>query len=253
MIDRKLFIKPFTEDHLPNWKCPNCNNSVLKIQDDKFLTQNTSNTELYKSEIWFEPEEHAKLVFTSILICSNDKCKEVVSCSGEVLVDRDYYTNNKGQEDWHYVKYFKPKFFYPTLHFFQIPENTPENVNKSIQESFSLFFINKSSAANQIRVALECLLTHLKIKRFNIRKGKRNRLNLHQRIDLLPSKYQSIKDLCFAIKWLGNSGSHCGEQLKSNNIFDGYDLLSALLDELYHNKQDHAKRLAKKINTKKGV
>lgn len=255
MIDRKLYQGSFVKDDIPSWICPTCNSSVLKLAEGKdFLLKHDSMTEQFKQEDWFDVVEHWTYTFTSILTCSNDKCKEVVTCSGTGFVEQDYYTNQDGQPDWKYIEYFKPKFFYPALHFFKIPENTPEDVSKAILESFSLFFTNKSSSANQIRIALECLLTHLKIKRFNIRAGRsRQRLNLHERINLLPNKYQDIKDLCFAIKWLGNSGSHSSEALSSNNIFDGYDMLSVLLEELYHNKQEHAKKLAKKINTRKGV
>lgn len=253
MIDRKIYRKSFTQDNLPNWKCPTCNNSILSINENNIIIKNNSFTEMNQNEEGFEPEM-ASFIFTVIFSCNNPKCKEVVSCCGSGYWEEEPYDDYETMEQsLEYVSYFTPHYFYPPLHFFEIPKKTPEDVSNAIIQSFSLFFTNKSSSANQIRVALECLLTHLKIKRFNIVKGKKRRLNLHERIDLLPSKYQHIKDLCFAIKWLGNSGSHCGEELTSNNIFDGYDLLSVLLEELYNNKQKHAKKLAKKINTKKGV
>lgn len=253
MIDRKLYLGSFTTDNLPNWICPTCHSSVLQLDKDKFLSENDSSTEQNKHEDWFEPAGMAKLIYTTLLKCTNPRCLEIVSCSGTGFVEQEYYTNRDGQPDWQYMDYFKPKFFYPPLHFFHVPEDTPEDVTEAILQSFSLFFTNKSSSANQIRISLECLLTHLIIKRYVIRRGKQHRLTLHERINLLPSKYQHVKELCFAIKWLGNSGSHCGEELTSDNVFDGYDLLSVLLEELYHNKQEHAKKLAKKINTRKGV
>lgn len=253
MIDRKIYRKSFTQDNLPNWKCPTCNNSILSINENNIISKNDSFTEINQGEDGFEPEM-ASFIFTVIFSCNNPKCKEVVSCCGSGYWEEEpYYDYETMEQRLEYVSYFTPQYFYPPLHFFEIPKKTPEDVSNAIIQSFSLFFTNKSSSANQIRVALECLLTHLKIKRFNIVKGKKRRLNLHERIDLLPSKYQHIKDLCLAIKWLGNSGSHCGEELTSDNIFDGYDLLSVLLEDLYNNRQEHAKKLAKKINTKKGV
>ncbi|CAA6826711.1 MAG: Unknown protein [uncultured Sulfurovum sp.] len=187
--------------------------------------------------------------FTTLLTCSNQRCKEVVTCLGRGYVKTKYGRNN----DIEYIEYFKPIFFYPALQIFDIPVKTPEEVKAHIHSSFSLFFNNPSAAANQIRIALECLLTHMKIKRYNISNGKQRRLNLHQRIELLPAKYQHVKDLFFAIKWLGNSGSHCGDKITMDNVFDGYDMLSFLLEELYENRQTHAKKLAKKINDNKGV
>lgn len=258
MINRKLYTSYFRRDNLPNWRCPNCDSSLLKIKDDKFVSDNNSATELNKSEDWFDPIEMAELTFTALLECQNDKCKEVITCSGSGFVDYEYYINEYGEQDRYYERYFVPKYFYPPLHFFRIPDETPEDVINAILESFSLFFTNKSSSANQIRVALECLLTHLGIKRFENRKDKKTKkgyrywLSLHERIQLLPEKYKSIKELCLAIKWLGNSGSHCGESLNSEDVFNAYDMISNLLDILYYNKNEHARKLAKKINRKKG-
>lgn len=259
MIDRKLYKKYFSKDDIPNWKCPTCNNSILSINENKIISKNNSFTEINQGEDGFEPEM-ASFIFTVIFSCNNPKCKEVVSCCGSGYWEEEPYDDYKNMEQrLEYVSYYTPHYFYPPLHFFEIPKKTPEDVSNAIIQSFSLFFTNKSSSANQIRVALECLLTHLKInkyeKRFNKKTNKNymNRLSLNDRIKLLKPKYQHIKDLCIAIKWLGNSGSHCGEELTSDNIFDGYDLLSVLLEELYNNKQEHAKKLAKKINTKKGV
>jgi len=70
---------------------------------------------------------------------------------------------------------------------------------------------------------------------------------------LLATKYDGHKEICSAIKWLGNAGSHCEEELDIDNIFDGYDMLSFLLDEIYNNRHHHVKKLAKNINAKKGV
>jgi hypothetical protein len=38
-----------------------------------------------------------------------------------------------------------------------------------------------------------------------------------------------------------------------DDVFSGYDMLSYVLEELYDNKHEHVKKLAKRINEKKGV
>lgn len=250
MIDRELYNGWVSKEDMSKWQCPTCNHGYLQLIEDKFAKQYNSETVINYNEDWFEPPEMITYTFTSILLCSNPSCKEAVTSSGTGCVEQEQYS----YEDSRYVEYFKPFFFYPSLNIFKIPNDTPEDVKKSIHSSFSLVFTNKSAAANQIRIALECLLTHLKVKRFIItRSRKRKRLTLHDRIDLLPSKYQHVKELCTAIKWLGNSGSHSSEELTFDNVFDGYDMISFLLDELYESKEKHAKQLAKKINAKKGV
>lgn len=214
--------------------------------------QHNAATEMYYHEDWFDVPNMIVYTFTALLSCTNPSCKEVVSCSGTGSVETEYVYTNNGH-DRNYVEYFKPFFFYPSLNFFHIPDKTPEDVKSSIIASFSLVYNNKSAAANQVRIALECLLTHLKIKQYAISGGRRKKLTLHSRIVLLTVKHQKIKDICLAIKWLGNAGSHCNDEISFDDVFDGYDMLSFVLEELYDNKHTHVKRLAKKINAKKGV
>ncbi|QOY52312.1 DUF4145 domain-containing protein [Candidatus Sulfurimonas baltica] len=249
MINRELYKGYFTHDDMSKWQCPTCNSGSLQVIQDKFLKQHNSETEINYHENWFQAPEMITYTFTALLSCTNPSCKEVVTCSGTGGVEREQYS----YDDYRHVEYFKPVFFYPPLNIFQIPEKTPENVQNSIKSSFSLVFNNKSSAANQVRIAIECLLTHLKIKNYHTSGGRRNKLSLHKRIGLLPTKYQKIKDICLAIKWLGNAGSHCDDDITLDDVFNGYDMLSFVLEELYDNKHTHVTKLAKKINAKKGV
>ncbi len=253
MINRGLYKGWFTQENMLKWQCPTCNSSSLHVIQDKFIQQHNSATEINYNEDWFDAPEMIVYTFTALLSCTNPTCKEVVACSGTGSVETEHYHRYDGEYDRRYIDYFKPYFFYPSLQIFLIPEDTPKDVKEAIQSSFSIVFSNKLAAANQIRVALECLLTHLGVKRFTNSRGKRHRLKLHDRILHLSPKFQHIKDLCLAIKWLGNSGSHCGDEMTFDNVFDGYDMLSFLLDEVYANRKAHAEKLAKKINAKKGV
>ena len=252
MIDRKLYTKYIAEENMSKWQCPTCNNGVLQLLPKNLLKENNSATTINYHEEWFEAPEMIVFTYTALLTCTNPNCKEIVATSGSGIIEEEHIQTYNGY-DREYIDCFKPNFFYPPLHIFAIPEKTPKNIKESIISSFSIFFSNKSAAANQVRIALECLLTHLKIKRFNITRGKRRRLNLHQRIELLPIKYQKIKEVCLAIKWLGNAGSHCDDEMTFDDVFDGYDMLSFVLEELYDNKHTHVKKLAKKINDKRGV
>ncbi len=255
MIDRKLYKGYFLKEDMNSWVCPKCNKGTLQVSKDKFLFDENSTTKQFSSHEDFNLPMDIIYTYTALLTCTNPKCNEVVTSSGTGGVDVIGQTlTPEGYTNTEYGDYFQPRYFYPPLQIFKIPDATPEEIKQAIETSFSLVFNNKSAAANQIRIALECLLTQLKVKRFNTRTGhRRTRLNLHQRIGLLPAKYQEVKDVCFAIKWLGNSGSHCDEDMKFNDVFDGYDMLSFVLDEIYDNRHNHVKKLAKTINAKKGV
>ncbi|NOR55534.1 MAG: DUF4145 domain-containing protein [Sulfurovum sp.] len=255
MIDRKLYKGYFLREAMNSWMCPTCNKGTLQMEKEKFIFEDNSITKQNAHNEDFNIPLDIGYTYTALLTCTNPKCGEVVTSSGVGYVDivRQSYSP-EGDIQTEYEDYFRPLYFYPPIHIFKIPEDTPNNAKEAIESSFSLLFNHKQSAANQVRVGLECLLTHLKIKRFKLnRRRKRIRLSLHERIDLLPPKYQHIKELCTAIKWLGNSGSHCGDEITFDDIFNGYDMLSFLLDEVYANRQEHAKKIAKKINAKKGV
>ena len=151
-----------------------------------------------------------------------------------------------------YEDRFIPKFFSPHLKIFDYQNSIPEGVKDELENSFSLFFCDPPSAANHIRMALENLLTHMKIKRYVTQNGKRRRLSLHERINLLPKKYHYIKDIFLAVKWLGNAGSHNGTTVSSNDAFDAYDLMEKLLAEVFDDESKKIKELANKINVNKG-
>lgn len=240
-INRKTYQQYFTKDNPPSWVCPACETSVLHIIPEQLNNGQTAATKASYHEDWFDPEM-IRFAFGGILTCSNPQCKETVSILGKGGVERDY--------NGEFYDYYEPLFFHPPLKFFTVPEETPDTVKKALDASFSFAFSNKSAAANQIRIALECLLNSLGVEQEN---SKGYRLNLHDRIDLLGEGYPKVKEICFAIKWLGNSGSHCDEEMTMDNIFDGYEMMSLVLELLYDDRHERIATLAKQINEKKGV
>lgn len=240
-INRKTYRQYFTKDNPPTWVCPTCQDSVLHIIPEQLIDDDTGLTKASYDEEWFDPEL-IRFTFGGILTCSNPKCKETVSILGKGGVERDY--------DGEFYRYYEPLFFHPPLKFFAAPEETPDKVKKALDTSFSFAFSNRSAAANQIRIALECLLNHLGVEQFN---EKDEPISLHRRINLLEDEYSKIKEICIAIKWLGNSGSHCDEEMTMDNIFDGYEMMSLVLEMLYDDRHERIAILAKQINDKKGV
>jgi len=115
-----------------------------------------------------------------------------------------------------------------------------------------LFFADYGASANHIRIALERILDHLKVKKFELKRGKRVFISLHKRILLLPSKYNDVSDLLFAIKWLGNTGSH-SHKITIDDVMDAYEILEVVLNEIIENKTKKIKKMAKKINKRKGL
>jgi len=250
-MDRTVFKLPFTKDGTTKYQCPSCSKGFLKIVEESFSEKETKESRaMHDHEEW--GPDYFGTVYGGILECSNSACKEAVSSSGYGWDEEEYFYDEKGIPDSDYVRYYRPVTFYPPLKPFAFHKDTPENVSKEIEKSFSLIFSDPPSSANHIRVALEHLLTHLKIKRFTTNNGRRHFLSLHKRIDLLPAKYEEIKDIFLAVKWLGNAGSHSNHAVTLDDVLDSYELTIELLDDIFSKKRKQAKTLAKKINKKKG-
>ncbi len=250
-MDRKSYKLPFRKTGITKFQCPSCGKGLLKIKKDTFHYSETKGSSSCHSHEAWEPE-WIEYVYSCLLECSNTNCKDTVASSGTGSVTQYMYHDHEGVPDVGYDDYFQPEFFSPHLKIFHSPKGIPEEVENEINKSFSLLFSDPSSAANHIRVALEHLLTHLKIKRYFNNNGRRSFLSLHKRIALLPNKYDHIKDLFFAVKWLGNAGSHSNHKVTLDDVLDSYELMDEMLVEIFYNRRAKAKALAKKINKKKG-
>jgi hypothetical protein len=250
-MDRKLLKLPFYKTGATKYQCPTCDKGVLKVITESFSHKQTKLSREGRDHDAWEPE-WIEYVYSCLLECSNTVCKEIVSSTGKGSVTENYGYDEHGRTEVDYVDYFKPEYFTPHLKMFGVPSDIPQEVHDEINKSFSLLFADPASSANHIRVALEHLLTHLGIKRFNVKNSKRSFLTLHSRIDLLPIKYSHIKEIFIAVKWLGNAGSHSNHEVSLDDVLDSYELMSELLIEIFDKKRVKAVVLAKKINKKKG-
>jgi DNA-binding ferritin-like protein (Dps family) len=251
MIDRKVYKLPLRKSGISNFPCPTCGKGRLRVVTDKFHYEETKSSKLaYSHEAW-DPD-WITYIYSCLLECSDAGCNDIVSSTGKGSVSEDYGCDHEGTPEIAYEEHFTPEYFTPHLKMFPLSKETSEEVIEEINKSFSLFFADPDSAANHIRISIEHLLTHLKIKRYITNNGKRNYLALHKRIELLPKKYDHIRDLFFAIKWLGNAGSHSTKSTTLDDVLDSYELMEELLAEIFINKSKKVASLANKINKKKG-
>ncbi len=250
-MDRKPYKLPFRNPGRLKWVCPTCEKGVLRIKKDLFHSVETRNSEeAHRHDMW-DPD-WIKYIFSCLLECSNEGCQDQVSCSGVGFVEQGVGYDENGDLFSDYNNFYRPKYFVPHLKIFKYPADTPEEVSEEIEASFELFFCNPPSASNHIRIALENLLTHMKVKKYSIKNKKRRYLNLHSRIDMLPKKYVHLKELFFAIKWLGNAGSHSNKIISSDDVLDAYEIMEEILKKIFDKKPKQVKKLAKEIVKKKG-
>lgn len=242
-MERYLYTDTFTEEEAPDYLCPRCNKGLLRLNKDTLKSVETVDSKLYQRKEYSEFQD-MQMIFNCMFKCINDKCGEVVACTGhagvgiEHAVDYDDFSQPN-----EYYTYYKPLFFYPNLNFIAIPKDTPDDIKKLLNKSFELFFTAPSAAANLVRVSIEEILTN---------QGVENIDNLHRRIEKLPEKHESLKTKFFALKWLGNAGSHSGDSITADDAMDAYELVEDLLLKIYSSKDDELNMLANKINTLKG-
>ncbi len=137
---------------------------------------------------------------------------------------------------------------------FLVKQCVPVKISNHLDVVFALFWTDPSAAIGKLRVCVEDILTDKKIKRFTSNKGKRNRLNLHSRIELFEDKNPAASATLMAIKWIGNAGSHAGGTMtiSQEEVVEVLQIFEHALDQIYDTK---SKVLAKKIagiNKRKG-
>jgi hypothetical protein len=251
-MDRKAYKLPFQKNGRLRWLCPTCAKGVLRFKQDTFNFEETAESKKAHGHEVYDPE-WITYVYSCLMECTNPACKEIIANSGFGSLQEFYNHDQEGfptNQEWQEL--FYPKHFSPNLKIFKYPKSTPDRVAEEIEKSFSQFFSDASSAANHIRIALEELLTHLKIKRYTLKGNKRTLLSLHSRIQLLPTKYNHLKDLFFAVKWLGNAGSHSGKDVTMDDVLDAYEIMEEILRDLIVRKTKKVKKIAKQIVNAKG-
>lgn len=259
-MDKFSFGKPFKLNDYVIYPCPGCGRSSLKLDKETFNARVTGESHSIIEFLGFETEL-IKEVFTSVLVCENHECEEVVVCSGTGHVEMDIAVNERGEQIQEYFSYYTPKVFIPTLQYIDIPTECPSEVCENLQEAFSLTLLSPGSAANKVRAAIENLLSEYNIPKYKLVKPKgkakreRRLISLHERIAIAAHRkkiFEKLNELLFAVKWLGNEGSHATSGLTQSDLFDAYRLTEHILNALYPSGVDLQKR-AREIVKNKGV
>lgn len=248
--DLRSWKLPFRINDDPGWPCPTCRMGMLRIKRETFNSEELHDSRDHDHDAW-EPD-WVKLTFSCMLICENSSCKEFVGCTGIGSVSIEYVMGEDGSDDSFCEKYFSPKYFEPHLRLFPIPKTCPESVREILNESFRLFFSSPGAALNSVRMAIEQLLTELKVRRFSKEGQRRKFIPLHKRIDLLPSSYGHLKELIQAIKWLGNAGSHASDEIDQSDVLDSYSLFEHSLNQIYNSNHKRLQAIAKSVNRRRG-
>ncbi|MCH7889118.1 MAG: DUF4145 domain-containing protein [Proteobacteria bacterium] len=142
---------------------------------------------------------------------------------------------------------FIPKYFSKPLELFRPPTKCPGTVKEQIRKSFSVFHCDLGAAANHIRQCVEEILSHAGIESRNT-KGRF--LGLERRIKLFANVDHENAERADALRWIGNFGSH-PEALTKKDLFDAYEILEVLLEDIYVGQQRFVRQIVQQINKDK--
>lgn len=186
--------------------------------------------------------------FAGLLVCQNTSCGELAAIGGHTR-----YMPGRSWDEQNWVRELWPDFLTPGPPVFPIPAECPEAVADELRKAFDLYWSDRASSANRLRVAVESLLTDRKIKRYTVQNNKRQYLSLHKRImDFEQSQLEPAKQL-LAIKWLGNTGSHAGlHDLGPKDVLEAFELFENVLELVYMKRQDRLMKIAKRVTKRKG-
>lgn len=240
VADRKLWKRALKKYHAPPWPCPSCAKGTMRLVKKSLIYEETAASKHQVRDEDFNPYE-VKFVFTAMLNCS--LCNEKVSCCGDGGMELEQLFDGEGHSYADYEPLFFVKYFSKPMLIFAPPRQCPEKVRNCVLNSFTVFFCDINAAANHVRQCIEEILTHAGISNKN-RNG--NFVNLGNRIkefELTDSENAARVD---ALRWIGNFGSH-PESLVSGGVFDAYDILEVLLEDLYIGHQKSVRDLVARI------
>lgn len=256
MAFAKQYLKRNLKDLLKSMKCPTCSNGHLIIEKEAHKRNETSHSFNNLSTPGSGGmNEKYQSIFMDFFKCNNSNCNESCVLTGlinasPIYVYDDYY---KTDVPSHIFK-IDIKHIEPPIDLIEIPINLPENLKFELRKAFSLFWLDKDSAANKIRTILESLLTHLRIpKTEKTRKGTRKKMSLHSRIQKLDKYKQNLSESILAIKWIGNTGSHEANKLTEDDLVIAFEILEYTLKNIFDKHEDYLLKKIKTINKKKKV
>lgn len=232
----RFVFAPFSKDELPDWLCPNCYKATLKIVPESFITGITTRAHKYHEREGY-CKDNDEFIFNLMLKCSQKNCLQPVAVFGVGEYQQQYI--DKSRSEWDWFKVYTPKGFYPPIPVFTPCEQYPDNIKDQLQEVSAQLPGHPQAAINALRTTLEMIMDHFKIPR----KNKEYYLPLEKRINLIPEEYHSLKDGFYAMKWLGNTGSHNLRLVDKEDIDAACHMLDDFLQRIFKVEQNHVETI----------
>lgn len=233
----------------PHHPCPRCGHPTLEPGNLDTHKDQVSDELVELVHRNLEPPGELSGTFDGHLSCTRASCGQAVSVAGDwrYVLDFDEQNYRETFSDEYLVRYLNPA---PVL--IDLPTRTPNTVQDAVRAASAIIWLNPNAAANQLRQAVEELLTAKKVKRWTLTKrSKKERLTTHQRLELFRAIHPEVADVLEAVKWIGNSGSHNNE-LTTADVLSGAGYLGLALRRLYDRSDAELLAQVRAVNKRRG-
>jgi hypothetical protein len=246
-VDRRLWSAGLRKGYAPSWPCPSCLNGTLRLIPASLRWLETAESQLRHTDEDFNFYD-IDYTFSGSLECG--QCRQKISCCGRGGEEPYEFQDEDGDWAQEYETVFYPRFFYPSLQLFRPTQRCPRPVREQLYKSFAVFFCDLSAAANHLRQFVEEILTAAGIDIRNAKGG--GFIPLNDRIKIYEGRDSDNAERITALKWIGNCGSHPEDDLNKGDLFDAYDILEILLEDLYVGHNRNVRSIVAQINATKG-
>lgn len=244
-IDRNIWRNSLGRWHSPRWPCPSCASGALRLKRDTLHFDHTAASR-HRLNDDHPVEWEAEYVFSALLECN--RCSETISCCGIGGNEPIDALDEEGNSYTDSRLYFDLRYFSMPMAIFRIPANCPRHVKEQIRKSFSVFFCDLGAAANHVRKCIEEILSHAGVQP---RDANGRFIQLESRINSFEDIDPDNAERASALRWIGNFGSH-PEPLTKDDLFDAYDILEVLVEDLYVGHHRSVRQMVEQINEARG-
>ncbi|MBH0083706.1 DUF4145 domain-containing protein [Salinibacterium sp. SWN167] len=166
--------------------------------------------------------------------CENPECQQAVHGTGDYEVGVSRLSGEDHDYDYSYgppySSYLTVTHLHPPMLMMPIPKSAPDEVREGVMRASRVLFADPGLAATALRATVERFLTSAGISATQPTgqfRTAHERINEWRDADLTRPP---IADLFFAVKWLGNAGTHEDSDLTTIEVLDG----ARVLDEAFH-------------------
>lgn len=238
------FAEDLREDRIPHVPCPHCKVSVAKpalpIWDEDPKSVEAHDHPGWEAT-WVSGNCH--IAFT----CG--ACGGVVRALGTYDVAEDD-VRGSWEDPNRFIRVVTVRVFNPPLPLVVLPAATPKDVADLMGAASSVWPVAPGAVANILRQAVEALLTHQSVETSKEGRNGARRLSLHERLTQFAETDPRAAEALWAVKWVGNEGSHTAA-LSAREVLDVALILGRALALIYD--LDVLSETIAKVNAAKGM